>query len=194
MKEFTNYLMNRLYKPFEIPELYIEDAFFLTKLDYKYHFPEITEENIRNLITKSGEALPVFLYRLGSSIYKSNLSNKDDILSGLHWLMKEICSMEIYFNNTMDQGLLIVHGEGTVIGSRNTIGKGFIIHQGCTIGHKKNGMGKLSGNGCKIGDNVRIYVNSTLIGELLIGSNVTIGAHTLVMKDVPDNTVIFMKN
>ena len=97
---------------------------------------------------------------------------------------------EIYFNNEIGEGFYVVHGQGTVIGSRNKIGKGFVIHQGCTIGHKKNGAG--AGN--IIGDNVTLYANSSIIGELNIGNNVTIGAHILVTKDVPDNTVVTIKN
>ena len=107
----------------------------------------------------------------------------------IHWLLKELCSCEIYFNNEIDSGFYIIHGEGTVIGSRNKIGKGFKIHQGCTIGHRKNNVG----NGNVIGDNVVLYANSSIIGELNIGNNVVIGAHVLVTENVSDDKIVVSK-
>ena len=101
-------------------------------------------------------------------------------------MLKEVCCCEVYFNNNIKEGFYIVHGEGLVIGSRNSIGKGFIIHQGCTIGHKING----SGNGNFIGDNVTIYCNSSVIGELNIGDNTIIGANVLVNKDVNKGSIV----
>ena len=108
----------------------------------------------------------------------------------IHSLLKQFCNCEIYFNNEIDEGFYLVHGEGTVIGSRNKIGKGFVIHQGCTIGHKKNGTGK----GNIIGNNVTLYANSSILGELTIGNNVVIGAHILVLNNLEDNSIVTVKN
>lgn len=123
------------------------------------------------------------MFRLGREIYENNL---DDLKFQIHWLLKELCSCEIYFNNVIDTGFYIIHGEGTVIGSRNRIGKGFKIHQGCTIGHKKNG----EGNGNVIGNDVTMYCNSSIIGELNIGNNVVIGGHVMITSSILDNMLI----
>ncbi len=187
MKDFVKFLSHKTFSPIEIPEDIIHAAFRLTVEDNQYHFPAIGENAVHESIIRNGDELPVFLYRLGTLVRSSNISQKEIALRMLHGIMKEVCSCEVYFNNYIGRGFLIVHGEGTVIGSRNTIGKGFIIHQGCTIGHKKNGMGKPSGQGCQIGNNVTMYVNSTIIGELEIGDNVVIGAHTLVKENIPAN-------
>ena len=101
-------------------------------------------------------------------------------------MIKELCACEIYFNNTIDEGFYVIHGQGTIIGSRNTIGKGFIIHQGCTVGHKKNG----EGNGVLIGNDVTLYCNSSILGDLNIEDNVTIGAHILVSVDIKKNSLV----
>jgi serine O-acetyltransferase len=116
--------------------------------------------------------------------------NLDKLKQQIHWLLKRCCSCEIYFNNQIEEGFYVVHGQGTVIGSRNKIGKGFVVHQGCTIGHKRNG----SGTGNKIGDNVTLCAKSSIIWELNIGNNVVIGAHVLITKDILDNTVITITN
>lgn len=41
-----------------------------------------------------------------------------------------------------------------------------------------------------IGDNVSLGATVTIIGNVKIGNNVTIGAGSVVVKDVPDNCVV----
>lgn len=42
----------------------------------------------------------------------------------------------------------------------------------------------------KIGDNVFVGANSTILPNVTIGNNVVVGANSVVTKDVPDNVVI----
>ena len=139
-----------------IPDVLIENAFNKTVEDVQYHFPEITDEETKIRIETNNNELAVFLFRLGNELHLNKL---DYLKFQIHWLLKELCSCEIYFNNRIGKGFCVVHCEGTVIGSRNIIGKGFKIHQGCTIGHKKNGQG----NGSQIGNDVTMYSNSSII-------------------------------
>lgn len=187
MKEFVNFLLKKVYQPLSIKDEYINCAFQKTVADVRFHFPKLSEEEIKQRIVSNTNELAIFLFRLGREFHKSN---EETLKPQIHWLLKELCSCEIYFNNEIDTGFYIVHGLGTVVGSRNKIGKGFIIHQGCTIGHKKNGVGE----GNSIGDNVTLYANSSIIGELNIGNNVVIGGHVLITKDIPDNTVVTINN
>ena len=41
-----------------------------------------------------------------------------------------------------------------------------------------------------LGNNVTIYANSVVVGDVKIGNNVVIGASSLVLKDVPDNSIV----
>lgn len=84
------------------------------------------------------------------------------------------------------EGLKVYHGHGTVINCER-IGKKCVIYQGVTIGKSKAKDGK---NKPVIGDNVVIYTNAVVAGGIKIGNNVRIGAGTVVLKDVPDNTVV----
>jgi serine O-acetyltransferase len=186
MKNFVLFLLNRVYQSKPIDECYIDGAFELAVIDINYHFPNISKEEIKNRIISNSNEMGVFLFRLGQVLHESN---HEDLKPQIHWLLKELCSCEIYFNNEIGEGFYIVHGEGTIIGSRNKIGKGFKIHQGCTVGHKKNGIG----NGNKVGDNVTMYCNSSIIGELVIGNNVVIGGHVMVTSNLLDNTIITQK-
>lgn len=186
MKDFVKFLLTKVYQFKAIDEKYIQSAFELTVIDVNYHFPDLAREEIKDRITTNSNELGVFLFRLGNVLHKND---QEDLKPQIHWLLKELCSCEIYFNNEIGEGFYIVHGEGTVIGSRNKIGKGFKIHHGCTIGHKKNG----GGNGNTISDNVTMYCNSSIIGELTIGDNVIIGGHTMIINNIPDNSLITQK-
>ena len=74
------------------------------------------------------------------------------------------------------------HAYSTVLNAER-IGKNFHCIQGVTIG-KKDGKRPV------IGDNVKIFANAIIIGDVRIGNNVTIGAGTVVVKDIPDNAVV----
>ncbi|WP_282043186.1 hypothetical protein [Winogradskyella flava] len=181
--DFLNFLLQRVYESKPIEESFILDAFNKVVKDVNYHFPTVDELEIIDRITTNQNELALFLFRIGRELH---LNNKDNLKAQIHFLMKDLCGCEIYFNSSIDTGFCIVHGEGTVIGSRNTIGKGFVIHQNCTVGHKVNGAGV----GNVIGDNVKMYCNSSILGELKIGDDVTIGAHTMVNKNVKSNRTV----
>ncbi len=77
------------------------------------------------------------------------------------------------------------HPIGIVIGKMVIIGSGCKIYQNVTIGSKD----ELGLSYPKIGNNVTIYANSILVGDISIGDNVIIGAGTFVNADVPDNAI-----
>ena len=187
MEEFIKYLGNRVFikpdKLFYNDEIY-QKALLLTLLDVKYHYSSITQDVLIERIVNNQNELIIFLYRFGSTIFNIDSSSKS--LNTIHFLMKDLCSCEIYYSNQIDEGFYIVHGEGTVIGSRNRIGKGFKIYQNCTIGHRtKNASGNI------IEDNVTCYAGVKILGENKIGSNNIIGANTVITKNIPSNKVVY---
>ncbi|HMI07095.1 MAG TPA: hypothetical protein VK528_06095 [Flavobacterium sp.] len=187
MKNFVDFLLAKVYKSIPIPEAMIQNALLKTIADVQYHFPMLSEAEISYRIETNNNELAVFLFRLGR---EAHLADRHDLKPQLHWLLKELCCCEIYFNNEIGEGFCVVHGTGTILGSRNVIGKGFKIHQGCTIGHRKNG----EGNGNIIGDNVTMYANASIIGELTLGSNIIIGGHVMVTKNVESDKVLILRS
>ena len=187
MKSFVDFLLKNVYQAQSIAASYCEEAFDLTCLDVQYHFSDLKKENIEQRIIQNQNELAVYLFRLGSVLHKYE---QNQLKWQIHWLLKSLCACEIYFNNIIDTGFYVIHGEGTVIGSRNVIGKGFKIHQGCTIGHKKNG----AGDGNRIGDDVTLYANSSIIGALNVGSRVIIGGHVMVFVDVKEDEIVTINN
>lgn len=57
------------------------------------------------------------------------------------------------------------------------------MQHGVTIG-EVNGNVPVIGNGCYIG------ARAIIIGGVRIGDNVTIGAGSVIVKDIPDNAVV----
>lgn len=80
-------------------------------------------------------------------------------------------------------GLFIEHGYATGIACRH-IGKNCWINQKVTVGFS-------DATHCPyIGDNVSIKVGANVIGGITIGNDVIIGANSLVLKDVPDHSIV----
>lgn len=76
-------------------------------------------------------------------------------------------------------------GIGIVIHDKSIIGKNCTIGQNVTIGGRTG-----HGGPPIIGDNVYISAGARVIGKFNVGNNVVIGANSVVMHDIPDNTVV----
>lgn len=81
------------------------------------------------------------------------------------------------------ENVLMPHPVGIVIGEKVTIGNNCVIYQGVTIG-KKNGEYP------KIGDNVVIYPNSMIIGNIVVGEGAIVGAGSVVLDNVLPNSIV----
>lgn len=79
----------------------------------------------------------------------------------------------------------LFHGFGVVLHEKTVIGDNVTIRQCTTIGNSK----PLSG--CPvIEDNVDIGANVIIIGDITIGGNSTIGAGSVLTKNIPANSVV----
>ncbi len=89
------------------------------------------------------------------------------------------------------KGTYFPHPVGIVISSAATIGKNCIIYQNVTIGAKtfQQGDVRIVDNYPCIGDNVTIYAGAVICGPVKIGDNAVIGANSVVINDVPANSI-----
>lgn len=83
-------------------------------------------------------------------------------------------------------GIYLAHPYATILNAKS-IGRNFTVRQCTTIGNKKDGRNDLAP---VIGDNVNVGANVVIIGNITIGNNVIIGAGSVVVHDVPDNSVV----
>ena len=97
-----------------------------------------------------------------------------------------IFGYEIQAAATIGRRFTIHHGYGVVINKRVVAGDDFTLRHGVTIGNL--GANDLA---CPtIGNGVELGANVTLLGDVVIGHNVTIGAGSVVVDSVPDNTLV----
>lgn len=97
--------------------------------------------------------------------------------------------IELQHRVKIGSGLKLSHGMGLVIHKSTIIGKNCTLRQCTTIG-KKSTKGDKTAKGTVIGDNVDVGANVCIIGSIVIGRNTTIGAGSVVVKDVPANVVV----
>lgn len=92
---------------------------------------------------------------------------------------------DILIGGDIDGGLVLFHGYSSVI-YVNKAGKNLSVYQQVTIG-KNPKDGNIPPT---IGNNVNIYAGAKLMGNIIIGDNVDIGAGSVVTKSVPSNCVV----
>ena len=99
---------------------------------------------------------------------------------------------------TIGEYFFIDHGTGVVVGETTIIGDNVKLYQGATLGAlSPAGMAtnpKVRRHP-KVGNNVVIYANSTLLGGATeIGDNVVIGGNAFLTSSVEPDTVVSVKN
>ena len=99
----------------------------------------------------------------------------------ISWIRSGDKSFIISYQTKIGHGVGIAHPYSTVLNAES-IGSNFSCIQCTTIG-KKGDKRPI------IGDNVSLGANVVIIGAVKIGNNVIIGAGSVVVKDIPDNSV-----
>lgn len=134
--------------------------------------------------------LAVLFFRLATYHANSNIILYPFTLFFLlmHKIFNElIFGVEISYKAKIGNGFVIWHAYSVVISSRCSIGKNFHIRQCCTCGANRS----LGAGVVRIGDNVSMGANSCILGDdIAIGNNVKLGAGVILMKDVPNDSII----
>lgn len=94
--------------------------------------------------------------------------------------------LEIDSKNIGD-GFRLVHPYNITISPAAVMGSNCTIHKGATIGRESRGLRQ---GAPTIGDRVWIGINATVVGKIMIGSNVLIAPNSFVNFDVPDNSIV----
>ena len=95
--------------------------------------------------------------------------------------------IEIHPGAKIGRRFFIDHGMGVVIGETCEIGDNVTVYQGVTLG----GTGKEKGKRHPtIQDNVLIATGAKVLGSIIIGENSKIGAGSVVLKNVPNNSTV----
>lgn len=124
--------------------------------------------------------IPQKLFRLNPKVkwpvhFTSKVVAPENITKGILCDPGDNINNYIQANNGIHFGSNIELGPGVNIISSNHESTNFRLHK--------------KGKPIKIGDNVWIGANTTILPEVTIGNNVIIGANSLVVKNIPDNSI-----
>ncbi len=136
----------------------------------------------RDIILFSTSFKGLFLYRIYHELYERN---RIFLSMLLYYFAKCRYGMDIHPGATIESGVMIDHGFGVVIGSTASVGSGTIIYHGVTLGARRIEEGKRHPT---IGRNVFIGNHASILGNIKIGDGARIGAHSVVLEDVPENS------
>ncbi len=122
----------------------------------------------------------IFYHKIAHKLYKK----KRFVLS---WIISQrsrrITGIEIHPGAKIGEKLFIDHGMGVVIGETAEIGNNVLMYHGVTLG----GIGGVKGSKRHptIEDDVIIGAGAKILGPITIGKGAKIGAHSVVLEDVP---------
>ncbi len=132
-----------------------------------------------------------YIRNLRSIEYHANKSGYHKLLYVYHYLIHKRLSLRfhiIIYPFTIKGGLRLYHiGDFTHIGRNCRIGQNCTILPGVVFGnkHEEEVNGEII-----VGDNCYFGLGAKIFGPLRIGNNVTIGANSVVTKDIPDNAIV----
>lgn len=127
----------------------------------------------------SGQYL-IFLYYYANEIAKVDVQ----LMDKLYYLNKVLHSVDIYGAIKLPDVFFFEHPLGLVLG-RAVYGDNFFAMQGCTVGGNKEAYPIL-------GNNLKMYSNSKILGNSVIGHNVIVAANTYIKdQNIPDNSIVF---
>lgn len=102
-------------------------------------------------------------------------------------LGRALTGIEIHPAARLGPGLFIDHGMGVVIGETSEVGENVTLLQGVTLGGTSLKRGKRHPT---LGNNVVVGAGAKLIGAFKIGDGSRIGAGSVVVREVPPNSVV----
>jgi len=88
----------------------------------------------------------------------------------------------------LGKGLYIPHFSGVVVGEGVVVGDNCDIYQHSTLGY--SGISAEKGGYPQIGNRVLILAGAVVAGGVTIGSDVMVGANSVVLESVPDRAIV----
>lgn len=126
----------------------------------------------------------VWAHRLAHALYKRKLFFLARLISQIS---RFLTGIEIHPGAVIGRRFFIDHGMGVVIGETCEIGDDVTIYQGVTLGGTGHEKGKRHPT---IKDHALIATGAKVLGAITIGEHSKIGAGSVVLKDVPDNSTV----
>jgi len=137
--------------------------------------------------------IAIATYRLAHELYLKQVPLIPRIMSECAHAQTGI---DIHPGARIGKNFFIDHGTGVVIGETTIIGDNVKIYQGATLGalsFPKDERGRIIKGGKRhptIEDNVTIYAEATILGDVTIGKNSVIGGNVWIKESVPPGVTV----
>lgn len=122
-------------------------------------------------------------HRIAHSLY---LKNHLFLARWLSQRSRRITGIEIHPGAKIGKNLFIDHGMAVVIGETAEVGDNCHFYHNITLGG--TGNEETTKRHPTVGNNVIIGTGATVLGPVVIGDGAKIGAGSIVLTDVPENT------
>ncbi|TFF93781.1 MAG: serine O-acetyltransferase [Promethearchaeota archaeon] len=141
-------------------------------------------QSLLEVLTSYPGIKAVLLYRIAHFFWDLDMPFIPRYLSDLS---RELTAIEIHPGAQIGSDFFIDHGAGVVIGETAEIGNNVTMYSGVVLGGTSLERKKRHPT---IGDNVVIGSGAKLLGPIKVGDNVKIGANSVVVNDVPKDSVV----
>lgn len=126
----------------------------------------------------------VLIHRVSRFFYRQGWFVTARLISQLgRWLT----GIEIHPGAKIGKRLFIDHGAGVVIGETAEIGDDVLLYQGVTLGGTGNERGKRHPT---VGNRVVIGTGAAILGNIVLGDDVKVGAGSVVVHSVPEGATV----
>jgi serine O-acetyltransferase len=161
----------------KILDFFVSDVTSAFKKDPAAH-------SLMEVLTSYPGIKAVLLYRISHFFWKLGMPYVPRYLSEIS---RQLTGIEIHPGADIGNEFFIDHGGGVVIGETSVIGNNVTIFQGVVLGGVSMDPVKRHPT---LGNNIVVGTGAKLLGPITIGDNVRIGANSVVVIDVPPNSVV----
>jgi serine O-acetyltransferase len=141
----------------------------------------------RRAFLKEQSLWAIWVYRFGRRADQRRDGIGKKFLLVIYWLLfhiiETVTGISLPKSCVIGKGLRIWHFGGVFIHQRAAIGENCTLRQGVTIGNRYNDEAAP-----RLGDNVELGAYAQVLGGVRIGNGCRIGAMTVVITDMPDDS------
>src|SRR5919202_2078052 len=136
------------------------------------------------ILVTYGGVQALLSHRVAHALYEAGFPLVPRLLAHV---TRAVTGVEIHPAAEIGRALFIDHGAGVVIGETAELGHDVTLYQGVTLGGTGFQRGKRHPT---IGDDVVVGSGAKLLGPIEVGARAKIGANSVVIHDVPDNSTV----
>jgi serine O-acetyltransferase len=133
----------------------------------------------------------LFFHKMAHALWLAKIRTPARFISHLG---RVFTGIEIHPGATIGRRVFIDHGMGVVIGETADVGDDVVIYQGVTLGAgaaaRQGAISRDTKRHPTLGKGVIVGSGAEIQGAIIVGENVRVASGSIVLKDVPPNSVV----